>query len=59
MEPWLRERLGRGRYSLREALADADVRLLCPPEDRMLMNVNTPEDLAQARRAIERGEVRA
>ena len=59
MEPWLRERLGRGRYSLREALADADVRLLCPPEDQMLMNVNTPEDLAKAQRAIERDKARA
>lgn len=49
MAPWLRERLGRARYSLREALADADVRLLCVPDDQMLMNVNTPEDLARVR----------
>jgi molybdopterin-guanine dinucleotide biosynthesis protein A len=59
IEPWLRERLGRGRYGLREALADGDVRLLCPPEEEMLLNANTPEDVAQARRAIERGQVRA
>lgn len=42
----LSERFASGLSSLREALADADVRLLCPPEDRMLFNVNTPEDLA-------------
>lgn len=47
MAPWLRERLERARYSLREALADADVRLLCAADDQMLMNVNTPEDLAR------------
>ncbi len=44
---WLHERLAQGKSSLREALADADVRLLCPPEDTMLMNVNTPEDLVR------------
>jgi len=49
MAPWLRERLSRARYSLREALADADVRLLCAPDDQILMNVNTPEDLARVR----------
>ncbi len=59
MQPWLRERLGRGRYSLREALADADVRLLCPPDEQTLSNVNTPEDLARVRLAIAQAEVRA
>jgi molybdopterin-guanine dinucleotide biosynthesis protein A len=53
MEPWLRERLVRGKYSLREAMADADVRLVCPPEDSILLNVNTPDDLAAARRVLE------
>lgn len=59
MQPWLRERLGRGRYSLREALADADVRLLCPPDEQTLINVNTPEDLVQVRRAIAQARVGA
>ena len=49
MAPWLRARLKAGRFSLREALADADVRLLCAPDDQMLMNVNTPEDVARVR----------
>jgi molybdopterin-guanine dinucleotide biosynthesis protein A len=59
MQPWLRERLGRGRYGLREALADADVRLLCPPDEQTLINVNTPEDLERVRRAIASAQVRA
>lgn len=55
----LHERFASGHASLREALADADVRLLCPPEDRMLFNVNTPDDLAAAERLIrESGSVR-
>jgi molybdopterin-guanine dinucleotide biosynthesis protein A len=55
----LLERFAAGHASLREALADADVRLLCPPEDRMLFNVNTPDDLAAAERLIrESGTVR-
>jgi molybdopterin-guanine dinucleotide biosynthesis protein A len=45
----LRARFEAGRGSLRDALADADVRLLTAPEDRALFNVNTPEDLAAAR----------
>jgi len=57
MAPWLRERIGRGRYGLREALADADVRLLCPPEDQMLMNVNTPDDLARVRGLVAQARV--
>lgn len=57
MAPWLRERLGSGRFSLREALADADVRLLCPPDDQMLMNVNTPDDLARVRALTAQGRV--
>lgn len=47
--PLLRERLDAGRYSLRDVLTDADVRMVCPPEDRMLTNVNTPEDLEEVR----------
>lgn len=62
-EPSLREhllsRFDSGLSSLREALADADVRLLCPPEDRMLFNINTPADLAAAQRLLrEEGPVR-
>ncbi len=49
MGPWLHERLAQGKFSLREALTDADVRLLCPPDDQTLMNVNTPEELARVR----------
>lgn len=45
----LKERLAAGRYSLRDVLTDADVRMVCPPEDRMLTNVNTPEDLEEVR----------
>jgi len=59
MQRWLHERLERGRYSLREALADADVRLLCPPDEQTLINVNTPEELAQVRQAIAQAQVRA
>ncbi len=47
--PLLRERLAAGRSSLRDVLTDADVRMVCPPEDRMLTNVNTPEDLEEVR----------
>lgn len=47
--PLLKERLAAGRYSLRDVLTDADVRMVCPPEDRMLTNVNTPEDLEEVR----------
>ncbi len=62
-EPSLREplraRFESGLSSLREALGDADVRLLCPPEDRMLFNINTPDDLAAAERLLrESGPVR-
>ncbi len=56
--PQLRERFAAGRSSLREALADADVRLLCPPEDRMLFNVNTPEDLAAVESLLRAGGAR-
>lgn len=56
--PQLRERFVAGRSSLREALADADVRLLCPPEDRMLFNVNTPEDLAAVELLLRAGSAR-
>lgn len=49
MGPWLHEQLVRGRFSLREALTDADVKLLCPPDDSTLMNVNTPDDLARVK----------
>ncbi len=54
--PLLRERLAAGRFSLRDVLTDADVRMVCPPEDRMLTNVNTPEELedVRARLAAER-----
>jgi molybdopterin-guanine dinucleotide biosynthesis protein A len=52
----LHDRFESGKTSLREALADADVRLLCPPEDRVLFNVNTPEDLEKAEKLLrERG----
>ena len=47
--PLLQERLGLRRYSMREALSDCDVCMVCAPDDRMLTNVNTPEDLAEAR----------
>lgn len=57
MAPWLRERLGTGRFSLREALTDADVRLLCPPGDQTLMNVNTPDDLARVRALMAQARV--
>lgn len=59
MRPWLHERMDQGRFGLREALADADVKLLCPPDDSTLMNVNTPEDLARVREQIARAQVRA
>ena len=54
--PLLCERVAAGRYSLRDVLTDADVRMVCPPEDRMLTNVNTPEELEEvhARLAAER-----
>ena len=45
----LRHRLDAGRYGLRKALADADVQMVCASDERLLMNVNTPEDLADAR----------
>ncbi len=47
--PLLRERLEAGRSSLRDVLNDADVRMVCPPEDRMLTNVNTQEELEEVR----------
>lgn len=47
--PLLRERLEARRYSLRHVLTDADVRMVCPPEDRTLTNVNTPEELEEVR----------
>ncbi len=47
--PLLKERLEARRYSLRDVLNDADVRMVCPPEDRILTNVNTPQELEEAR----------
>ena len=47
--PFLLQRLDEGRYSLRGVLTDCDVRMLCVPDDHMLMNVNTPEELAEVR----------
>ena len=47
--PLLRERVAAGRYSLRDVLTDADVRMVCPPEDRTLTNVNTPQELKDVR----------
>ena len=47
--PVLRERLAAGRFSLRHALTNGDVRMVCAPDDRTLTNVNTPEELAKAR----------
>lgn len=54
--PLLKERLEAHRYSLRDVLNDADVRMVCPPEDRMLTNVNTPEEfeVVRAQLAAER-----
>lgn len=49
MRPYLDECRAAGRHSLREALTNADVRLICAPDDRVLRNINTPEDLAGAR----------
>lgn len=56
-EPRIRDdleaRMRDGRYSLRQALTDHDVRLLCAPDDRVLMNINTPADLEEAQALIE------
>jgi len=48
IRPLLEQRAADGRYSLRDALADADVRLECVDDDRVLRSINTPEDLAAA-----------
>lgn len=53
MAPLLRERMDDRRFSLREALADADVRLECVDDDRVLQSVNTPDDLEAARSALD------
>ena len=54
--PHLRQRLGAGRYSLRKALADADVQMVCASDDRLLTNINTPKDLADARALLAAGK---
>lgn len=53
--PLLRERMTEKRFSLRDVLADCDVRMVCIPDDSILLNVNTPEDAARAKTIIDSG----
>ncbi len=55
MRRHLEARRAAGDCSLRQVLADRDVRLLCPADDRVLTNINTPADLAEARADVAAG----
>lgn len=55
MRVMLEEAVVRDDLSLRHALSDSNVRLLCPPDAEKLWNVNTPEEFASAVRALESG----
>lgn len=53
--PLFRERMAVKQYSLRDVLADCDVRMVCIPDDSILLNANTPEDVARAKAIIDTG----
>lgn len=55
MREVLEEAVAHGDLSLRHALSDSNVRLLCPPDSDKLRNVNTPDEFASAVRALESG----
>ena len=56
MRPVLHERIAGSDYSLRRALGDSNVRLLCAANEDQLRSVNTPEEYAVVMAGLSHGK---